>query len=317
MVPPRSLAGIAVALATPFSDSLDPANAERIDFTAWQTLVDGLISAGVDGLFVNASTGEFYALEPEERQVALRFCLQAANGRVPICCNVGAITTRETVKLAHQAEAAGADALAVVTPYFIQPSPDEMAAHYMEVCRAVRLPVLAYNCPQHGGSQLSAQTVALVASQCENFAGIDDASGRLEQAIAYRDAVPAERAFAVFVGHERLVLPALSHGCAGAVSGCANIAPRLFVNLYRAFLEGRLDEAARLQTLASDLAAAVSLQTFPSALKEAMRMAGWRSGACRKPAGPVAEEARQAVAAMLARLDAEGLLPIKRKSATA
>lgn len=311
-MPTHSLEGVVVALATPFREE----NTERIDFTAWQRLIDVLIAAGVDGLFVNGSTGEFYALDAEERQVALRFCRQAAAGRVPVYCNVGSITTRETVRLANQAECEGADVLAVVTPYYIRPSAEELAAHYTEVCRAVRTPVLAYNFPQHGGSVLEAQTVAQVASRCENLAGVKDSSGRLEQAIAYRDAAPEGRPLAVFVGPEHLMLPALSNGCAGVVSGCANAAPRLFVELYRAFQEGRLEEAARLQTLASELGAAMGAHTFPSAIKEGMRMAGLPAGPCREPVGALPPEARTILAGVMARLEREGLLPKTRTSVT-
>lgn len=312
-MPERPLKGIVVALATPFREG---ENAERIDFGAWQKLVDTAVAAGVDGILVNGSTGEFYALDAEERQVSLRFCLQAAHGRVPVYCNVGSITTRETVRLALQAQSEGADVLAVVTPYYIRPSATELTAHYVEVCRAVRLPVLAYNFPQHGGAEIAPPTVTEIAARCENFAGIKDSSGRLEQAIAYRDAVPAARDFAVFIGPERLLLPALTHGCAGVVSGCANIAPTLFTKLYRAFEEGRLDEAARLQTLASDLGATVGLHTFPSAIKEAMNLAGIPAGQCRTPVGPVPEPARQTIVAVLRRLEAEGLLPENRSTAT-
>jgi len=312
-VPERPLKGIVVALATPFREG---ENAERIDFGAWQKLVDTAITAGVDAIFVNGSTGEFYALDPEERQVALRFCLQAAHGRVPVYCNVGGITTRETVRLAHHAQAEGADVLAVVTPYYIRPSAAELAAHYIEICRAVRLPVLAYNFPQHGGVEIAPETVREIAERCENFAGIKDSSGRLEQAIAYRDAVPRGREFSVFIGPERLLLPALTQGCAGVVSGCANIAPKLFTQLFRAFEEGRLDEAARLQALASDLGATVGLHTFPSTIKEAMRMTGMPAGPCRTPVGPVPEPARLTIAAVLRRLEAEGLLPENQSTAT-
>lgn len=311
-MPQRPLKGIVAALATPFREG---ENAERIDFTTWQRSVDTVVAAGVDGLFVNGSTGEFYALDEEEREVSLRFCIQAAHGRVPVYCNVGSITTRKTLRLAHHAEAEGADVLAVITPYFIKPSADELAAHYIEICRAVHLPVLAYNFPLHGGSELQAATVAQISAACENFAGVKDSSGKLEQAIAYRNAVPEERPFAVFVGPEHLLLPALAHGCAGAISGCANIAPRLLVELYRAFEKGRLDDAARLQTLASDLGATVGLHTFPAVIKEAMHLAGMPAGSCRQPVGPVPAEVRRTIAEVLARIEAAGLLSQEKSSA--
>ena len=301
-MPKRSLQGIVTALVTPFRDD------ERIDCGSWQAIVDTQIIAGVDGLLVGGSTGEFYTLNLEERTVALRFCRQAAANRVPVYANVGCITTSETVALAQTAQAEGIDALAVITPYYVHASQDELAEHYIEICRAVSIPVLAYNFPQHGGTELLPETVARIAARCENLAGVKDSGGKLEQALAYRDAVPG-RELAVFVGPERLLLPVLANGCAGAVSGCANIAPRLFVDLYRSFQQGRMDEAARLQTLASELAEVVMLHTFPGGVKAAMVLSGQAAGVCRRPVGPLPDAAREKISQLLAKLEKERLLP--------
>ncbi len=306
-MPKRALQGIVTALVTPFRED------ERIDCSAWQAIIDTQIAAGVHGLLAGGSTGEFYTLNQEERILAMRFCKQAAAGRVSVYANVGCVTTRETIQLALAAQAEGIDAVAVITPYFVRATQEELAEHYADVCRAVRIPVLAYNFPQHGSPEILPATLAEIGARCENLAGVKDSGGHLEQALAYRDAVPG-RDFAVFVGPERLLLPVLANGCAGAVSGCANIAPALFVNLYRAFQEGRMDEAARLQTLASGLAELVSLHTFPGVIKEAMALTGQRAGVCRKPVGTMPVAAREAVARALAGLAKEGLLPAAAKA---
>jgi 4-hydroxy-tetrahydrodipicolinate synthase len=289
------------ALVTPFRED------ERIDCGAWQMIVDTLIAGGVHGLFVAGSQGEFYALDMEERTMALRFCKQAIAGRVTMYGNVGCITTRDTIALAHQAELIGVDVLVVVTPYYIQPSQEELADHYVEVCRAVGTPVLAYNFPHHGGVVLAAETVARVAAACGNLVGVKDSSGSLAQAVAYRDAVP-DREFAVFTGGDHLFLAALQEGCAGTVTAAANIAPMLFGELYRAFHEGRGQDAARLQALATELGTTLGLHTFPSVMKEALRMAGLPVGPCRKPVGRMPAPARQKLAAVLESIRVAGYL---------
>src|SRR5206468_11381614 len=102
---------------------------ELIDYTAWQTHIDSLIAAGVDGLFCGGSSGEFFALDREEREVTLRFCRQSVNGRVPVYGNVGCITTRDTVSLARVAESVGIDVIVVITPYYLKASQDELVEH--------------------------------------------------------------------------------------------------------------------------------------------------------------------------------------------
>lgn len=280
---------------TPFRED------ERIDCSAWQGLIDAQVAAGVHGLFVGGSTGEFFAQDLEERTMALRFVRQAAAGRAPVYANVGCITTRDTVKLALAAQAEGVDVLAVVTPYYLKPSQDELAEHYIEVCRAVRLPVLAYNFPQHGGVEILPETVARVARQCENLAGIKDSSGSMERLAGYLEAAPP-REFAVLIGPENLVVAGMAKGCAGVVSGSANIAPRLFVDLYRACREGRTDAAARLQSLVDQLISCLPLHTFPGMIKEAIGTAG----PCRRPIGPPPAEAREQLGRALAVLEHEG-----------
>jgi 4-hydroxy-tetrahydrodipicolinate synthase len=280
---------------------------ERVDYTAWQALIETLIGAGVDGVFCGGSSGEFFALDHEERQVTLRFCRQAVNGRVPMYGNVGCITTRETVALARFAEAEGVDILVVITPYYLTATQDELADHFIEVCSAVRKPVLAYNFPPHGAPELEAETLGRIAARCENLVGIKDSSGRIELGYAYRDCVPGRR-MPVLVGPENLIVTALDNGLAGTVTALANIAPRLFVDLYRACREQRRAEAERLQKLVNGMCGWVLDHTFPSMLKEAMRMAGRPVGACRKPIGAVPPEARQRLAAGLDELRREGYL---------
>lgn len=194
--------GVLPALVTPFRED------ERIDFGVWQSLIDSQIAAGVHGLFVCGSAGEFASLSNEERRVALRFCRQAAAGRAPVYGNVGAITTHESIDLAQAAQAAGVEVIVVVTPYYLKPSQHELAEHFIEICRAVNLPVVAYNFPLHGGVELAAETLGAIASTCDNLVGIKDSSGRLEQALAYLECTPGRR-LAVFEAFDNLILPAL------------------------------------------------------------------------------------------------------------
>ncbi|HTS26061.1 MAG TPA: dihydrodipicolinate synthase family protein [Bryobacteraceae bacterium] len=298
-MPKPVLRGIVPALVTPFRED------ERIDYNSWQKIIDTLIGAGVNGLFVGGSSGEVCSLDLDERLVAIRFCRQAAAGRVPVYANVGCITTRDTVKLARQAEEVGVDVIVAVTPFYLRPSPQELVDHYIETCQSVRLPVLLYNYPQHGGVSITPETVEQVGARCENLAGIKDSSGDLDLALAFRRCLPG-RDFAVFVGPERLTLAVLDQGCSGTVSGCANIAPELFVALYRAFCQGNRQEAERLQNLASRLDAINELHTFPSVMKEAMKMVGLPAGVCRRPVGALPPDARQKLSTILS---AVGLLP--------
>ena len=294
------LRGILPAVVTPFRDD------ELIDYGAWQSLIERLIASGVHGLFVLGGQGEFYALNEEERMVATRFCVQTAARRVPVIANVGAVTTGESVRLAQQAEQDGVDLIAAITPYFIRPSEDELVEHYSEICRSVRLPVIAYNIPQRTGVELNPPLVRRIAEANPNFAGLKDSGGRLEWIPEFKRA-----GVAVLMGQDRLILDGLRMGCAGAITACANLIPRLFVDILNAFQAGNIGEAARLQALVEPLDQAFSLATFPALIKEAMNMAGLPAGRCRRPVGPMSGAALSQLAGVLDKLREAGYLEMR------
>ncbi len=292
------MGGIVPAVITPFRDD------ELIDYKGWQAHIETLIAAGVDGLFVLGGQGEFFALNEEEREVAARFCAQQAARRVPVYANVGCVTTRETVRLAQKAEADRVDYLVVVTPYYIRPSADELAEHLIEVASSVRIPVLAYTVPDRTGVKLTPAILERVKEECENFVGLKDSSGDLDDIPGYLAA-----GLTVFMGRDHLILEGLKRGCAGAVTACANVVPKAFVEMYRAFKAGDLETAQRLQALIEPLRRAFGLGTFPAVVKEAMNLVGLAGGRCRRPVGRLSTEARVQLQAVLEPLRAEGFLP--------
>jgi len=293
-----TLHGIIPAVITPFRDD------ELIDYQAWQNLIDVMIASGVDGLFIIGGQGEFFSLTEEERVVATRFCVQTVAKRVPIYANVGAVTTRETVRLAEQAALEGVDYVVAVTPYYVRPTQAELVEHYVALCEAVELPVLAYNIPERTGNELAVDTLRRIRERCDNFIGLKDSSGQLEQIPAL-----AAAGLSVFIGRDHMILEGLKRGCVGAVTACANVAPRAFVSLYQAYRAGDLERAARLQALVEPLRQAFSLATFPSVVKEAMNMIGLPGGRCRRPVGLMPEEARFQLKQILEKLKEAGYLP--------
>jgi 4-hydroxy-tetrahydrodipicolinate synthase len=295
---PWTMRGIVPAVITPFRED------EIVDYKAWQQHIEMLISSGVHGLFVLGGQGEFFALNEEEREVAARFCAQQAARRVPVYANVGCLTTRDSVRLAQKAEGDGVDCLVVVTPYYIRPSADELAEHYIEVASSVRIPVLAYSIPERTGVALTADVLGRVARECENFQGLKDSSGDMEAIPGYIAA-----GLKVFMGRDHLILEGLRRGCVGAVSACANVAPRAFVELYDAWQAQEGERAARMQQLLDPLRQAFSLGTFPAVVKEAMSLVGLPAGRCRRPVAPLSAEAREKLQAVLAPLREQGYLP--------
>src|SRR6516225_6701399 len=123
--------GIYPAMVTPMTER------EEVDLPKLEALVEYLIGAGVHGLIPLGSTGEFYALSPQERRDVLATVIRAVAGRVPVVAGVNAAATREVVQYAREAEALGANGVMVAPPYYSLPRPDELFEHFRAVDAAV------------------------------------------------------------------------------------------------------------------------------------------------------------------------------------
>lgn len=278
------LHGIIPAMVTPFTAD------EQLNETALSALVNRLIADGVHGLFVLGSQGEYYALDAEEKRRVIEVTVETVAGRVPVYAGTSANTTREAISLTQMAEHVGADAVSVLTPTFITPSQDELYQHYRDIAASTRLPVLLYNNPGRTGVQISVELAARLA-QLENVVGIKDSSGDLSITAAFIAATPPT--FKVFAGRDTLVFATVLHGGAGAVAASGNVAARQLVRVYSACRAGDLELARTAQAELIPLRTAFALGTFPAVIKEALLMTGLDAGPCRRPVGPLNDDARR------------------------
>src|SRR5262249_5497777 len=219
------------------------------------------------------------------------------NKRVPVFAGTGAETTREVVRLTKMAEREGANGVSVITPYFISPSQQEMVEHYRRIAEATSLPLLLYNNPGTcGGLKIDVETVARLA-EIPNIAGLKDSSGDLQNTVEYIRVVPDR--FAVMMGRDTLIFPALLMGAFGAVPATGNIAPKLLVDIYEKFRAGDLEGSKAAQQRLNPVRLALTLGTAPGGVKAALAMLGMSLGPSRSPVGPLSAEKQQKMRAAL------------------
>ena len=201
----------------------------------------------------------------------------------------GACSTKETIQLSKEAEAIGADALSVITPYFLRPTDEELIQHYTQVAESVNIPIILYNIPKATGINLSVNVLkALV--QVENICGIKDSSGDLNNLKAYIEVAKGTQ-IKVLVGSDSKILAGYQMGATGAIAGTSNLITKTLVDLDKAFHAGELEEAQKLQLEIEELRKVLPLGTVPSILKRAVEMAGIAEvGPAKKP---VQEPSRQ------------------------
>ena len=287
--------GIITPIVTPFNRDKD----ETINLEAMKQLVDHLIAKGVSGIFPLGSNGEFHVLDSAEKLAFTQAVIKHVNKRVPVYVGTGTCSTKETIYLSKQAELMGADALSVITPYFIKPNDEELIAHFTEIANSVTIPIILYNIPKNTGITIS-KTVLTELAKIENIRGIKDSSGDLENLKDYI-AVTEGTQISVLVGSDSKILDGYLLGASGAIAGTSNLIPSVLVDLDREIRAGNIANAEELQLSIEELRIALKLGTVPSILKRAVELAEIAEvGPARKPVQATTDETDEKIKKMLA-----------------
>ena len=286
--------GIIPPMVTPFDED------ERVDEKALKKMTDYLIKSGVHGVFPLGSTGEGYAVNFEQKKKIIETVLETTDKRVLVYAGTGAITTKESVELTVMATKLGVDALSVITPYFITPNQEELYEHYKEIAAHTHLPIILYNNPGRTGVDLSIDLIVRL-SNIDNIVGIKDSSGDMTKAA---EIIRQTNNFSVLAGRDTLIYGFLSYGAKGSVPATANIVPKLVVSIYELFQKGDLEGSLKAQFRLAPLRMAFSLGSFPSIMKEGLRIKGIDVGNTIKPIKPLTTEAREKLKKIILEIEA-------------
>lgn len=259
------LRGSYTPVITPFRNG-------NVDFDTFGRLVERQISEGSHGVVVTGTTGEPSSLTLEERAELTRVAVSVAGGRTPVVAASGSQSLAETLDLCGRAEKAGADALLVVTPYYIRPPQSGLIEYFIEVGRRTSLPLLIYHIPGRAGVSITTASVAAIAERLPNLVGIKHAANDLEFITEILVRVGSD--FRVFCGLEALSLPMLSVGALGLMNAVGNLAPARVAALCNAVFAGDLETARKLHFELFELNRAIFLEVNPIPLKYMMSRLG-------------------------------------------
>ncbi|WP_169250895.1 4-hydroxy-tetrahydrodipicolinate synthase [Brevibacterium sp. 'Marine'] len=288
------LRGVLTALTTPFDAE------ENIDFEALGRIVDRSIDGGVDGLVVGGSTAEFATMTGEERQSMLEFVIERTAGRVPIVAQTGATSTREAIRHSQAAQAAGADVLMIVTPYYEPLTQAETVDYIKAVASAVDIDVMLYNIPAATGVNLDPGTVRQLAEDVANIRFIKDSSANWEQALQlihhHSDVI------STFIGWDSYIYSGLVEGAAGMVAGAANVLPSEIVSVSTKIADGDLHGAREEWQRLYPVIDAMISEPFIQAVKTGLELRGVPVGSPRRPLADTDPDARERIKVALATL---------------
>lgn len=247
-----------------------------IDYEAWDRHLDHLIEAGVDGVLIFGSIGEFYAFDAQTRKEAVAHVVRHVAGRIHVFAGVGGTDVACVLELARCAQRDGVDAIVAVSPYYFGPSDGAARGFFSAVADAVDIPVILYNFPARTGSDLDPGLVAALAREHANIVGMKDTVDTISHT---RKVIRAVREvnpdFAVFSGFDEYYLVNRVSGGVGVISGLANVEPETFVQLRDAYNAGDFGGAVAAAERISHLMAIYDqADLFISAIKGAVRAKG-------------------------------------------
>jgi 4-hydroxy-tetrahydrodipicolinate synthase len=271
------LKGVFPALVTPFVKKT-----EEVDEEAYRLLIRSCLPH-VDGLVTSGTTGEFPYLTRDEQRRLVEIALEEA-GAKPVIAGCGASSTQEALALARDAQAAGASAALVVTPFFLHPSDKGVYQHFYDLATAVDLPIILYNIPQVMDRYLP-RTVVQDLADLPTVVALKDSSGNLTYTMELLEYAGDRIDF--FVGHDEVVLPALAGGVSGMILASAQVYPDVWQQVFRLVAEGQLDEARALQRSVQKLSRIFCRHGGGVAVKAALQLMGLDVGVPRRPLKPV------------------------------
>lgn len=227
------------AVTTPFRADL------TIDEEGFSANIRRLFEAGATGMVVAGCTGEFWALDVEERARLARLAVEAAAGRGPVILGAASIREADVIEQSHAAKEAGADGILVTPPYFVRSTDAEIVAHFEAVDGGSALPVVIYNIPGNAGNEVTPDLADRLAD-LDRVVAIKESGGDWTK---FHDTLIRTRdRIRVFCGPSSVYgVAATLAGADGLIDCFPNVWAPGCLDIWSATRAGRMEEAWALQ----------------------------------------------------------------------
>ena len=272
--------GTCTALVTPFLNG-------SINYPMMEMLLRRQMEAEIQAVVISGTTGESATLSDDEKIELFRRCKEYVQDRMYIIAGTGSNSTEHAVYLSREAEAAGADALLVVSPYYNKATEEGLVAHFMAIAHSVKIPIILYNVPSRTGVDIPVSVYRRL-SAIPNIAGVKEATTDITKILKIRSSCPDD--FFIWSGNDDMTVPIMALGGKGVISVLSNVAPTETAAMTEAALAGDFDTAAALQIHLLPLTEALFSQVNPIPVKAAMKHMGYDCGICRLPLTVLSKE---------------------------
>ena len=293
---PMTFDGIYTPVVTPHRAD------HAIDHERFDAVIEHLIGAGVHGIIVAGTTGEYYAQTMEERMALMARAKEAIADRVPLIVGTGAIRTEDSIEYAREAVRIGADALLVATPPYAYPTGREIALHALAIDRAANLPIMLYNYPGRMSVDMDAECLDRL-GRSPNFCAIKESSGSPDRLHMLARDYPHIQ---LSCGMDDQALEFFAWGARSWVCAGSNFAPEAHIALWRAcVVEGDFAKGRRIMSAMLPLMAVLEQGgTFVQCIKHGLTLRGLDVGPPRRPLQPLNKDEKRALERVIRTMDA-------------
>jgi 4-hydroxy-tetrahydrodipicolinate synthase len=265
--------GSAVAICTPFTE-------DGVDFKKLEELLEWQVKEGTDAIVVCGTTGEASTMSEQERKDTIKFVVEVINKRIPVIAGTGTNNTAASIKMSQYAESVGVDGLLVITPYYNKTTQKGLIAHFTAISNSVNTPIIIYNVPSRTGMNITPKTLQQLCGD-KNIVAVKEASGDISQIAKIKALCGGE--LDIYSGNDDQTIAIMALGGLGVISVDANVIPKDISKMTHLFLEGKTDEALKIQLDSLALNDALFIETNPIPVKTAMNLMGMNVGKLRLP----------------------------------
>ncbi len=286
--------GSYTALITPFKGE----NAEYVDYSTFEKLLERQIKQGIHGVVPCGTTGESPTLSNEEHDKVIEVTVEIVKKRIPVLAGTGSNSTKEAIERTKHAENAGADGALIMTPYYNKPTQEGIFQHFKAIHDATNIPIIIYNIPGRSVVDIKDETVARMA-ELPRIAGIKDATGNLERPINLKKLLPKGKQFYQLSGDDESGIGFNKLGGIGCISVTSNLFPKICSEVQNLCKAGKFDEAKELDSKIEEFHKLLFIESSPQPVKFAAEFFGLCEGSLRLPLVRISKETEEKLKASL------------------
>ncbi|MBT3548866.1 MAG: 4-hydroxy-tetrahydrodipicolinate synthase [Gammaproteobacteria bacterium] len=266
--------GSMVAIVTPMNED------GSLDHESLEGLIEFHINNQTDVIISVGTTGESATLNFKEHSEVIKSTLSFVNKRIPVVAGSGANSTSEAIELTERSKDLGADGCLLVTPYYNKPTQNGLYEHYKKIADEVSIPQILYNVPGRTSVDMLPETVHRLSTH-PNIVAIKEASGNLDRSKELIEKCADN--ISIFTGDDKTSVRDILLGFKGNISVTANIVPLEMHNMCKLAMEGKAEEANKINSKIDILHDNLFIESNPIPVKWALHRMGLIKKGIRLP----------------------------------